>query len=92
MLSKNQLDNVCLLGQGCDCCRYLDQDELDYSKFYCLKLIQAYKKKTDDKVSDFLDNCKKIKLDPYKQNTIPFGDNCPGYPYLKNVQQGYDVP
>ena len=38
------------------------------------------------------DNCKKIKLDPYKQNNIPFGDNCSGYPYLLNILQGYDVP
>ncbi len=92
MLSQNQLDHVCLLGQGTACCLYLDQDPNDYQKFYCLKLRKADKQMMDDKVKDFLDNCKRIKLDPYKQNNIPFGDNCSGYPYLLNILQGYDVP
>lgn len=89
MLSKKQLVDICMYHKGAGECRYLHQDDSDYTKCYCLKLRPEQKKKIDDGVSNFFKECQKKSLDPYAQNE-PIGDNCPGYLFLKHVEQGYD--
>lgn len=91
MLSQNQLKDVCLKDLANDqTCRYLAQDELDTRKWYCQKKILKYKKGIDDKIDDFIDQCKKSKIDPTEEGA-PLGDNCAGYPVLRHIEQGYDV-
>lgn len=90
MLSKKQLSDVCLLYQGSGMCRYLTQDDGDYNKWNCLKHRVIEKAKIDEKVQDFVIESHKKNVDPAKQN-YPIGDNCSGYPLLKNLMQGYDV-
>ena len=70
-------------------CRYLNQDDLDPSKWSCLKHRPIEKGKIDVSVDQFFKDCKKKSIDPYKQN-VPISDNCSGYPLLKNIEQGYD--
>lgn len=89
MLSPNHLKNICLHNQE-GCCRYLDQDDFDYSKCYCLKLRKSAKDAIDTAVKKKLEEYKKKGLDPYEHEQN-FGDNCAGYPYLKTLMQGYDV-
>ncbi len=88
-LSKKQLADVCMLYQGHKMCRYLSQDDNDYSKWNCLKHRPVEKAKIDDKIDDFLAECKKKGIDATKQ-AVPLGDNCSGYPLLKHIEQGYD--
>ena len=94
MLSKKQLKDVCLLGalnaNSHKQCRYLCQDDLDSSKYLCVKLNATQKKDIDSEIDLFLEECKKTGADPLKAN-VPMGNNCVGYPILKNIQQGYDV-
>ena len=89
MLSKKQVQDICLFQQGnYKTCRYCAVDELDPSKFYCLK--QSSKKAiTDAEVKEFLKKMKKSNQDPTNQG-LPLGDNCQGYPILKYIEQGYD--
>lgn len=79
-LSVNHLNDVCLL--GCPdihkTCRYLRNDELNPSKWHCQKLIPEIKSKIDYSVKTSI-------------KKIPSGDNCSGYPILKNITQGYDI-
>lgn len=90
MLSLKQLNDVCLCYDGThERCRYLEQDEDDWNKFFCLKKNAKKKKDIDDMMLTFLEKCKKAGKDPTKEN-IPLGDNCNGYLKLKHVQQGYD--
>lgn len=91
MLSKKQLADICMSNQGHQACRYLSQDELDWSKFHCIKLRPIEKSKIDKKVSDYISECKRKGTDPNKQS-IPIADNCSGYPLLKTINQGYDCP
>lgn len=88
-LSKKQLQDVCMLYSGSQMCRYLSQDDADPSKWNCLKHRPIEKKKIDDKIDQFLAECKKKGIDATKQH-VPLGDNCGGYPLLKNIEQGYD--
>lgn len=78
-LSANHLKDVCLL--GCEdvknTCRYLRNDELDPSKWHCQKLSYQVRTKIDLEAD----------LSP---KGFPLGDNCKGYPILKNIVQGYD--
>lgn len=91
MLSKKQLQDVCLLYDGTyKKCRYLDQDENDWTKWYCLKKSAA-KTKIDTELDDFVRDCRKKGKDPKKEN-VPLGDNCAGYPILRYIEQGYDQP
>ena len=91
MLSLPQVRDVCLYYQhDDDTCRYLFQDDVDISKFYCLKQRPAEKDKIDSKLRTFMQDCKKSGTDPRTLNE-PMGDNCPGYPLFKNKLQGYDV-
>ena len=88
MLSQKQLRNVCLVSSGnCKTCRYLYNDENDYSKWYCSKKLVSKKQKIDGAVAEFLKECKKQSIDP-KSKLVPLGDNCHGYPILKHVVQG----
>lgn len=89
MLSLKQVQDVCLAYSGDnDRCRYLAQDNIDRRKWYCLK--QTVKKtEIDDDVNEFLRELKNKNLDPNKQG-VPLGNNCQGYPLLKNIEQGYD--
>lgn len=91
MLSKKHLADVCLLNQGCDACRFVSQDENDWTKYYCIKLRPIEKAKIDKKIVDYLAECKRKGIDPHKQ-AIPIGDNCQGYPLLHSIEQGYDKP
>ncbi|RDJ35272.1 MAG: hypothetical protein DWQ19_10685 [Crenarchaeota archaeon] len=89
MLSKKQVENVCMNGCGSDECRYLDSDDYDYGKFYCVKHRINQKQKIDQIVAEFIADCASKGIDPADQGD-PIGDNCSGYPYLKHVEQGYD--
>lgn len=89
MLSRKQLHNVCLYSDKTSKrCRYLIQDETDYSKFYCQKLTPKASV-IDVKLDQFIEGCRRKGLDPYKEN-IALGNNCSGYPFLRNLEQGYD--
>jgi len=88
-LSLNQIKDVCLVYEGAERCRYLAEDELDASKYYCLKLAPSRRSEVDEEVKDFFAQAKKRGIDPKAQGH-PLGDNCKGYPILKHVEQGYD--
>lgn len=91
MLSKNQLMNVCLLSNSdSNTCRYLRQDERNLDKWYCLKHKAQDKALIDAKLQMWATSCKIKGKDPTASG-VPLGDNCQGYPLLKNISQGYDV-
>ncbi len=88
MLSLKQVEDVCLYFEDRPyCCRYLSKDD---NSFYCYKKT-GFKRiidiETEKEKQKFIDN----NEDPYKNGKIAFGDNCPGYAFLKNKLQGYDV-
>lgn len=78
-LSSDHLRDVCLLGfkDPAKTCRYLRNDELDASKWHCQKLVPQIKSRIDAEVS-------------MSGPSFPSGDNCQGYPILKNIVQGHD--
>jgi hypothetical protein len=84
-LTHKHLKEVCLLGHSdkSKTCRYLRNDELDEEKWYCQKLQPSIKKKIDRDVLGVLN----------KNNfhNLACADNCPGYPLLKHVPQGFDI-
>jgi hypothetical protein len=80
-LSRKHVEDICLLNQGSACCRYLASDDTVSYKFHCLKHKSELKKKIDDVVN-------KVAL---SKDKVPVGNNCQGYPVLKNIEQGYDV-
>lgn len=91
MLSQKQLRDVCLVYDTTfQKCRYLSQDENDYTKFYCLKKT-ARANDIDVELDDFIRDTRKKGKDPRKEN-VPLGDNCQGYPLLRHINQGYDCP
>jgi hypothetical protein len=88
-LSLKQLQDVCLHhNYDSKKCRYLAQDDVDASVYFCLKQ-SSKKSEVDTEVSEHLKELKQKNLDPTKQN-IPLGDNCVGYPILRYIKQGYD--
>lgn len=89
-LSKGQVSDVCLLGQGTQQCRYLAEDDVVRNMFYCLKKSKDKKDKIDVEVSSLVKDLKRRGKDIDAQN-IPVGNNCGGYIILKHVEQGYDV-
>jgi hypothetical protein len=90
MLSSKQLKDVCLAEiHDHRQCRYLAQDEMDWSKWYCCKKVEAKKRKIDAAIDKYLRECKKNGSDPYS-NGVPLGDNCAGYPIFRHIQQGCD--
>lgn len=91
MLSQNQLRDVCLVHDNThQRCRYLSQDETDYTKWYCLKR-SSKANDIDVELDDFVREARKKGRDPRNDN-VPLGDNCSGYPVLRHILQGYDVP
>lgn len=91
MLSQKQLRDVCLVYDGTYArCRYLAQDETDYTKWYCLKKSPKAKE-IDVEISDFVKEARKKGKDPRKEN-VALGDNCQGYPIMRYLEQGYDKP
>lgn len=88
MLSKKQLEVVCMLGCGDSReCRYLRDEPQSYDMYNCYKMRPNEKKKIDLKVEEYLRDCKKKGTDPYAQG-VPLGDNCPGQPILKHITTG----
>lgn len=87
MLTEKQLNDVCLLDQGADECRYLDSD--DNGCFVCRKK-SLERGPIDQEVTEYFDECKKDSKDPY-QADHPLGDNCQGFLPLKDLPQGYDI-
>lgn len=89
MLSIKHVTNVCLLNGGIKQCRYLEGDEYDDRIYYCKKMTPE-KKMIDVDVEElrqeFIDKHKDIRTTGYA-----LGDNCSGYPLLKEMLQGYDV-
>jgi len=85
-LTNRHLGEVCLLHHPdpTKTCRHLVNDELHPGKWYCQKLRPESKLQADDFVAD-LSRKARAKLG------VPCGDNCPGYPLLKHVEQGFDV-
>ena len=79
MLTERQVEDVCLIGEGVDCCRYCRMD--GSGKYLCDKLTSA-KDNIDKRVSND---------QSLGGGYFPSGDNCRGYPLLKYVPQGYDV-
>ena len=88
MLSKKQLEDVCLLGREAKCCRYLCEDERK-NTHYCLKKTSK-KTMIDAEVGEFLSFCNKKQIDP-STFYLPIADNCSGFPLLKSIKQGYDI-
>lgn len=78
MLSKKQLEDVCLIGMEAKCCRYLCEDEIKKDTHYCLKK-SSKKAVIDLEVAEFLAFCNKKKIDP-SSFYLPIADNCDGLP------------
>lgn len=91
MLTLKQVRHVCL-GDGSpgSGCRYLERDDLDSSKFYCLKMVEAKREAIDEEVEDYLSKLKKPSKTKHPEDVM-LGDNCSGFIKLKSVWQGYDV-
>jgi len=92
VLSLKQIKNVCSgsISSPSGMCKYLEKDDLDPSKHYCLKLIAEKKAIIDKRVVEFLKESKNKGKNPHSQK-VPLGDNCSGYIKLKNIVQGYDI-
>lgn len=91
MLSDKQLEDICLAYEpSVRRCRYLEQDDEDMHKFYCLKKMPDRKDEIDIDLNQFINECQKKGKDSSKEN-VPLGDNCSGYIKLKYKEQGYDV-
>lgn len=83
-LTPKQVNDICLSNHSdkSKACRYLLQDDLEDGKWYCQKLRPVEKQKIDHRLE---------KIQNRNFGNLPLGDNCPGYPLLKHVDQGYDV-
>jgi hypothetical protein len=90
MLTKKQVEDICLLYSGHKSCRYAIYDQ-STGKHLCCKKVQVLKEEIDKRIDEFTSKAKKNGQDLVLLGR-PIGDNCPGYLYLKNTQQGYDVP
>lgn len=88
MLSKKQVHDVCLVYQAAHQCRYL-KESAQHASWDCLKHCVSQKQVIDDKTMEYEAKCKKQNVDPMKQQWA-VSDNCPGYAYLPNIEQGYD--
>ena len=89
MISYRHLKDVCMQNCGSKTCRYLCNDEMDPSQWYCNKLRPIEKAKIDEYVKGFTRDCNKRKININSLNQ-PLGDNCEGLLLLKNIKQGYD--
>ena len=91
-LSLKQLEDVCLLfSNSSKRCRYLMQED-DPTVWFCLKKTSK-KSEIDEEADDYIRDLKKKGTNPNSQpQPAPLGNNCPGYPILRYVSQGYDQP
>lgn len=91
MLSKKQLEDVCLYSVGdSTCCRYLKDDDTEPGKYFCCKLSLSEKSTIDARIKEFIKTQNKKGLDPFASG-VPLGNNCKGYPSgLRHIEQGYD--
>lgn len=90
MLSLAQLHDVCLATDpNGGRCRYLHEEASEPGKFVCLKL-SGKAQQIDKEVDEYLAQQKRKGRDPLEDG-LPLGDNCEGYPLLRNIEQGYDV-
>jgi len=71
-------------------CRYLVYDQ-NSGEYLCCKKVSGLKEEIDKRVTEF-ENKSVVNGQDLSLLGRPLGDNCPGYLYLKNVQQGYDIP
>ena len=87
MLSDKQVQNVCNVNGGPDCCRYLNErNDIPQSGYYCMKMRPNTKEEIDDRIEAFLNEKSNATSE------VPaMGDHCAGYPVLKLIEQGYDV-
>ena len=85
-LTKLHVINVCKKDQGCDECRYLEEDHLVVGVHQCLKL-SPQRHIVDEEVENHIKNKKHSNR---KIIDSPMGDNCKGYPILRHKQVGYD--
>lgn len=98
MLSKKQLQHVCLQGCGAQECRYL-MYSTNGNNMVCSKQLTKEQQARDKIVNTFIADCKKKGLQPNSVWPINMGNyvglgngnNCKGYPILPNTQQGYDI-
>lgn len=88
MLTLKQIVHVCKgdsnPGSGC---RYLERDDLEPSKYYCLKLVELKRYAIDKEVEDYISKSR----GKVPSQDMMLGDNCSGYLKLKSVWQGFDV-
>ncbi len=90
MLTRKHVEDICLAYSGHKSCRYMIYDQLT-GNHLCCKKVQGLKEEIDDRIEDYVDKAKENGQD-LSMLGRPVGDNCPGYFYLKNTSQGYDVP
>jgi len=92
MLSRKQLEDVCMMGCGdYRQCRYIREE--GNGTFNCCKLRPNEKKKIDQKIDEFFRKCNTNGTDPYGPDAdpngpAPLGDNCQGHIILHNVTTG----
>lgn len=89
MLTEEHLKDYCLPNQGVKTCRYLCSDAKDNNVFYCLKK-SSKKNLIDSEIHAFIKKCDVNKTDP-NSFELPIADNCPGFPLLKSIKQGYNL-
>lgn len=90
MLSKKHLEDYCLPYSGHLRCRFLAEDEHDWSKFYCIKKSKK-RAEINAEVVELIKEMKQKGLSPETQG-VPLGDNCDGFILLRHLEQGYDKP
>jgi len=66
-------------------CRYIREEE--DGTFNCCKLRPNEKIKIDQKIDEFLRECKTKGVDPYGTDS-PLGDNCQGHLILHSIITG----
>lgn len=87
MLTLKQVQDKCMFGKNAKQCRYLAEDTS--GNFYCLKQT-AERVLIDQEVDKFKKDSKDQGVDPYALS-VPLGDNCKGYIFLRYKMQGYDL-
>lgn len=88
MLTDEQLNDYCLIDKGSKSCRYLCSDLKDKA-YYCLKK-SSKKELIDLEIDAFIARCDINNTDP-QSYSLPLGDNCVGYPFLKTIRQGHNI-
>lgn len=90
MLSEKHVQDVCLFdGISPDCCRYCDYDA-EADCFHCVKLTPA-KGRIDKRLAEIMEEADQNGVNIYDTGEA-VGDNCPGFPFLRHVKQGFDCP